>query len=187
MRILAISVDEELSAQLAKKIRVIVDDAYDIDDSSNFLRFRNYDLILIDYDLVIEPSAGNGAFSRNIKHNNFIALDIEPENDKIIQQDWFEYKPNQEGDILVIGNPPFGKRNMLSKKFIQHAMTFAKTIAFILPDVYNKHTLQSVFFSNLYFCSCLSFFCLCKICLKRCECHAGAIIQFVIHRQISKK
>ena len=51
MRILAIGVEEELSKQLATNIRVIVDDAYDIDDSSNFLRFRNYDLILIDYDL----------------------------------------------------------------------------------------------------------------------------------------
>jgi len=51
MRILAIGVEEELSKQLATNIRVIVDDAYDLDDSSNFLRFRNYDLILIDYDL----------------------------------------------------------------------------------------------------------------------------------------
>ncbi len=51
MRILAIGVDEELTRSIAKNLRVIVDDSYDIDDSSNFLRFRNYDLILLDYDL----------------------------------------------------------------------------------------------------------------------------------------
>ncbi len=51
MRILSVGVEEELSRQLALSLRVIVDDSYDIDDSSNFLRFRNYDLILLDYDL----------------------------------------------------------------------------------------------------------------------------------------
>jgi two-component system OmpR family response regulator len=51
MRILSIGVDEELARSLATNLRVIVDDSYDIDDSSNFLRFRNYDLILLDYDL----------------------------------------------------------------------------------------------------------------------------------------
>jgi len=51
MRILAIGVDEELAKSISKNLRVIVDDSYDIDDSSNFLRFRNYDLILLDYDL----------------------------------------------------------------------------------------------------------------------------------------
>jgi two-component system OmpR family response regulator len=51
MRILSVGVDEELSRSLASSLRVIVDDSYDIDDSSNFLRFRNYDLILLDYDL----------------------------------------------------------------------------------------------------------------------------------------
>ena len=51
MRILAISVDETLSRAIASSLKVIVDDSYDIDDSSNFLRFRNYDLILLDYDL----------------------------------------------------------------------------------------------------------------------------------------
>ncbi|OQX73612.1 MAG: hypothetical protein B6D59_05155 [Campylobacteraceae bacterium 4484_4] len=51
MRILAVGVEEELSKSLATNLRVIVDESYDIDDSSNFLRFRNYDLILLDYDL----------------------------------------------------------------------------------------------------------------------------------------
>jgi len=51
MRILAIGVDEDLAKSISTNLRVIVDDSYDIDDSSNFLRFRSYDLILLDYDL----------------------------------------------------------------------------------------------------------------------------------------
>lgn len=99
------------------------------------------------YDLVIEPSAGNGIFSNNITHSNLIALDIEPDSSKIIKADWLTFKPKQEyNNLLVIGNPPFGKRNFLSQLFIKHALELnAKTIAFILPDVYNKYTLQKVF------------------------------------------
>ncbi len=51
MRILSIGTEEELVKSIASSLRVIVDESYDIDDSSNFLRFRNYDLILLDYDL----------------------------------------------------------------------------------------------------------------------------------------
>jgi len=51
LRILAIGVDEDLLRSISSTLRVIVDESYDIDDSSNFLRFRNYDLILLDYDL----------------------------------------------------------------------------------------------------------------------------------------
>lgn len=103
------------------------------------------------YDCVIEPSAGNGSFSSQINHENLIALDLKPESNNIIQKDWFDYKidPNYK-NVLIIGNPPFGQRNNLSKSFIRHAISFENvfTIAFILPNVYNKHTNQKVFPSN---------------------------------------
>jgi len=102
-------------------------------------------LDLTDYDCVIEPSAGNGSFFNQLSHNNIIGLDLEPENNSIKQQDWFEYQiDTKHKNVLVIGNPPFGLKNSLSKSFIKHATTFenVKTIAFILPDVYKKHTLQ---------------------------------------------
>ena len=97
------------------------------------------------YDFVIEPSAGNGSFYNQIKHNNKIGLDLKPESLGIICYDWFDYKiDNQYKKVLILGNPPFGKRNILSKKFLQHSCSFTNvhTIAFILPNVYNKHTLQ---------------------------------------------
>jgi len=101
-------------------------------------------LDLSKYKTIIECSAGNGSFSNNIKHENLIALDIDPENENILKMDWFNYNELHE-DLLIISNPPFGIRNSLSKAFIKHSVELgAKTIAFILPNVYNKHTLQSV-------------------------------------------
>ena len=100
---------------------------------------------LSEYDCIIEPSAGGGAFSRQIKHNNLIAMDLEPESNKILKQDWFDYNHTEQGKTLVIGNPPFGLRNKLSKDFIKKSIEFAYTIAMILPNVYNKHTNQNIF------------------------------------------
>lgn len=90
---------------------------------------------------VIEPSAGGGSFSRQIKHPNLLAFDLEPESDQIIKQDWFDTKPSQiTGEkLLVIGNPPFGVRSDLAKKFIAKAVKLnADTIAFILPKTFSK-------------------------------------------------
>lgn len=97
------------------------------------------------YDLIIEPSAGAGAFSTKL---DCIALDILPEGPNILEQDFLTYEVPQNYDtVLIIGNPPFGVRNKLSKAFISHALKFenVKTIAFVLPNVYNKHTNQSIF------------------------------------------
>lgn len=93
------------------------------------------------YDLIIEPSAGNGSFSSQLK---CLAYDIEPENDAIIKKDWFSVQPFSEKHILVIGNPPFGPRSSLAKNFIKHSRKIgAETIAFILPDTFSKISNQS--------------------------------------------
>ena len=104
-------------------------------------------LNLKDYDLIIEPSAGNGAFYNEIKHNHKIGLDIEPENLYIMKQDFLKYKIDVcYKSVLIIGNPPFGINNILSTQFLKHSFSFenTKTIAFILPNVYNKHTKQKI-------------------------------------------
>lgn len=95
------------------------------------------------YDLVIEPSAGNGSFSSQIK---CVAYDIEPEGEGILKQDFFELNKPDCKCLLIIGNPPFGKRSSLAKGFIKKSISIgAKTIAFILPDTFNKITMQKVF------------------------------------------
>jgi hypothetical protein len=94
------------------------------------------------YDLIIEPSAGDGAFSHQL---SCIAYDIAPEADDIIQQDWLEVEPIKDKKILVVGNPPFGNRSSLAKAFIKQAQKIgAETIAFILPDVFSKLSNQSL-------------------------------------------
>lgn len=100
-----------------------------------------------DFDFVIEPSAGNGAFYNEISHFNKIGIDIFPQHNDIIQSNWFEYKVNPKyQDVLVVGNPPYGQYHKLSAAFITHAMSFdsVKTIAFVLPNVYRKHTRQRI-------------------------------------------
>lgn len=113
-------------------------------------------LSLDTYDLIIEPSAGNGAFLSYLPIEKTIALDIEPEIDNnqqiiIFKQDWFNYQiSNHYDNILLVGNPPFGERNNLSRQFIIHALQFknVQTIAFILPNVSKKHTNQKIFPEN---------------------------------------
>lgn len=104
------------------------------------------ELDVLSYSLIIEPSAGNGSFSNFIP--NCIALDIEPENEKITRQDFFTYEP-QQGNILVIGNPPFGEQSTLAIQFFNHAAKFADTIAFILPKSFRKTSIQNKL--NLFF------------------------------------
>ena len=50
MRILAVGLQKPLLSEINSKGRYIFDEAYDIYDSSNFLIFRDYDLILLNYE-----------------------------------------------------------------------------------------------------------------------------------------
>lgn len=104
-------------------------------------------LNLSDYDLIIEPSAGNGSFSSLIP--NCLAMDIEPENNQILKKDFFLYMPENVKNVLVVGNPPFGQQSSLAIDFFNHAAKFANTIAFILPKSFKKYSIQNKL--NLYF------------------------------------
>lgn len=92
--------------------------------------------------MFIEPSAGAGAFCKDFTTH---AFDLEPDSEGITQADWLLVDSAQFSQACVYGNPPFGKRNSLSKAFIKKSCEFADVIAFVLPAVYNKHTLQKVF------------------------------------------
>lgn len=87
---------------------------------------------------VVEPSAGNGSFSLQIPA--CLAYDIEPEHDSITQQDFLALELPYKKGRLVIGNPPFGKRNILSVKFFKHACKIGDYVAFVLPaSQYNNN------------------------------------------------
>lgn len=99
---------------------------------------------LDEYDMIIEPSAGDGRFLKYLPSQKTIALDIAPEGENILQMDFFNFKIDKHyNNILVIGNPPFGKNSSLAVKFFNHASQFANTIAFIVPKTFRKPSIQN--------------------------------------------
>lgn len=116
----------------------------------SFVHTVNEFFPLGDYDLIVEPSAGNGNFLDYLPPKT-IALDIEPEDQRIIKQDFFTYNPDYSPlfnsiKIACIGNPPFGKgyMNPLAKAFFNHAASFSELIAFIVPAKW--HTAWKIHF-----------------------------------------
>jgi hypothetical protein len=104
-------------------------------------------------DLIIEPSAGNGAFIPIIKKlsNNYILYDIKPENKEIIKKDFLKLKnPKSSSKIHVIGNPPFGRKSSLAIKFIKKSCEFCDTISFILPKSFKKDSMKKSFALNFH-------------------------------------
>jgi len=96
------------------------------------------------WELVIEPSAGNGSFFKKIPINNKIGIDILPDDDDIIKQDFLTYYPdNNIKKILIVGNPPFGKGSSLAIKFFNHAAEFGNVIAFIIPRTFRRISIQN--------------------------------------------
>lgn len=103
-------------------------------------------------DLCIEPSAGNGSFIESIKEKFrfYKFYDIKPENSEIITQDYLTLEHpnangNGDGNIHVIGNPPFGRQSSLAIKFIKKSAEFCDSISFILPKSFKKESLKKHF------------------------------------------
>jgi hypothetical protein len=99
-------------------------------------------------DIIIEPSAGGGAFIdplRKLSQQVYL-YDIQPENQAITQQDWLKWHPIQPTEnIHIIGNPPFGRQSSTAIQFIKHSAKYAKTIAFILPKSFKKDSMRKAF------------------------------------------
>jgi hypothetical protein len=96
------------------------------------------------WDLIVEPSAGDGSFLNQIPSSNKIGIDISPEQSNIIKQDFFEYSPpSNKTNILVVGNPPFGRVSSLAIKFFNHSAKWANVIAFIIPRTFRKISVQN--------------------------------------------
>lgn len=102
-------------------------------------------------DLIVEPSAGSGAFSTALPvvfpGASVEAYDLVPEGDNIQRQDFllFDTTPWQHQRVHVVGNPPFGRQSGLAKRFIKKAGAYAQTIAFVLPKSFKKPSMQMCF------------------------------------------
>ncbi len=103
------------------------------------------------WDLVVEPGAGNGAFLTRIPVTNRVGLDIAPEHDEVIKHDFLTWSPPPGlSNILVVGNPPFGRISSLAIKFFNHAAHWANTIAFIVPRTFRRVSVQNKLAANFH-------------------------------------
>jgi hypothetical protein len=99
----------------------------------------------------IEPSAGNGVFLKLVPQSfEKIGLDIDPKDQAIIKQNFLQWKPSTSKDIIVFGNPPFGRQASTAKQFIKYSSSFAKIIAFILPLSFVKPSMNKTFPINFH-------------------------------------
>ena len=96
---------------------------------------------------IIEPSAGNGSFSNQLK---CVAYDIEPEHKSIIKQDYLKLELEYKKGRLIIGNPPYGRCMNLAQKFYKKSIQIGDYIAFILPISCLNNT-QSLFEFDLIY------------------------------------
>lgn len=97
----------------------------------------------------IEPSAGAGVFL-DFLDKPYIAYDIEPEDERIIKQDWLSTNLDYKKGRCIIGNPPYGEKNTLSVKFFKKAVPICDYIAFILPISQLKNEQQMYEFDLIY-------------------------------------
>jgi hypothetical protein len=95
------------------------------------------------WELVVEPSAGNGSFYLQIPTQKKVGLDLAPDHPQIQTGDFFGWRrPPGLQKVLVVGNPPFGKVSSLAVRFFLHAASFAEVIAFIVPRTFRRISLQ---------------------------------------------
>ena len=84
---------------------------------------------------LVESSAGNGvflnSFEKLLPNIPYQAYDIEPEDDRIVKQDYLELEMEYKKGLCVLTNPPFGDRNNLYRKFYNKSVEFSDYICFI--------------------------------------------------------
>ena len=97
---------------------------------------------------IMEPSAGNGAFSHNIP--NCRAYDISPEADDIIKADFLALQFRYKKGRLFIGNPPFGTKNWTSRYFFKKCCEIGDYIAFIQPIGQLNNDISNYMFDLIY-------------------------------------
>lgn len=144
--------------------RDVIDKFYTKKETVNYIieLFKQY-IAPNNDDLIIEPSAGNGAFIDAIKSLkcNYEFYDLEPEHEEIIKQDYLLYNTNtntntsntntsNNNKIHILGNPPFGRQSSLAIKFIKKSCQFCSSISFILPKSFKKDSLKKTFPPNFH-------------------------------------
>lgn len=87
-----------------------------------------------------EPSAGDGAWLKAMHVHE--AYDIDPKHPDVKLQDFLsdDFSVENDGKLLFVGNPPFGRMGKLAKQFMNKCAETGDYIAFILPASFAKVT-----------------------------------------------
>lgn len=100
----------------------------------------------------LEPSAGTGNFVESLIQNGIPkkkikALDLEPKykesSSVLIEKADYLKSEIKSNNLIVIGNPPFGKRGDLALKFLNKSLSESNIVAMILPNIFNRYSVQS--------------------------------------------
>ena len=100
------------------------------------------------FDLWLEPSAGNGAFFDLLPRRNRRGIDIRASSNSAIEQGDFLKWPiedftSKHKNIITVGNPPFGKNSSLAVKFFNRSAQFSNCIAMVFPRTFLKKSVQN--------------------------------------------
>lgn len=90
---------------------------------------------------ILEPAGGTGQFiegllKRGVLKENILSFDIEPKHELVQRKDYLQVNLNDE--YVTIGNPPFGRKNSLSKKFFNHSANHSSMICFLVSKSWKK-------------------------------------------------
>ena len=123
--------------------RTVLDKFYTKEEVVDLCMDRVKQYLTIDaQDMVLEPSAGNGAFLKQIQSLPASSLfyDIDPGHEAILQNDYLNGIDfgALTSRIHVIGNPPFGRQSSLAQQFIKKSCAFCHSVSFILPKSFKK-------------------------------------------------
>lgn len=118
------------------------DQYYTPDDLAKEYTKKFLEFIGNEEGLIIEPSAGTGAFIRGLLNNGvpeerIVAYDLEPkcEGFNVIQKNFYEVKEKEVSPKFAIGNPPFGKGGSEAIKFMNRCAKLGVTkLGFINPS-----------------------------------------------------
>lgn len=111
------------------------------------IAWRLYQLFKEHFDpeayLMVEPSAGKGAFFVMLPERKK-GYDLKPQCPGVEIADFLDVEfdaPREE--VVVIGNPPFGKNASLAVCFFNHAAWQSSVIAFIVPRSFKKASIEN--------------------------------------------
>ena len=114
----------------------------------------NHNISLDSYDIVLEPSAGTGAFFERFPENNRIGLDLEPKMQGIEKMDFFHYSPatlyENNKRVITVGNPPYGRAGNLAIQFVNRSGEWSEYVCMVLPRSFRKDSIQNRINLNLH-------------------------------------